>query len=194
MEQENTGLFTVQQFALQVGKSSQAIYQQLKGRLKDYVKKGEGGQVLIKAEALKLYKEKQTSQPATVDKDIQALQSEADSLKAENEGLRARITNLELHIEELNAANEAAEDANKAQGLRIAGLEKDVENLKYLLAREQETSRERLERAEKAEQRSEAADRRIDNLLDKIPPMLPAGNAGGGLFGWLKRKKGDTNT
>ena len=159
MEQENTELFTVQQFALQVGKSSQAIYQQLKGRLKDYVKKGEGGQVLIKAEALKLYKEKQTSQPATVDKDIQALQSEVNSLKAENERLQDRITDL--------------------QGQ---------------LARKQEISRERLERAEKAEQRSEAADRRIDNLLDKIPPMLPAGNAGGGLFGWLKRKKGDTNT
>lgn len=159
MEQENTELFTVSQFALQVGKTSQAIYQQAKGKLKPYVRKGKGGQVYITADALKLYEEKQTSQPATLDKDIQALQSEVNSLKAENERLQDRITDL--------------------QGQ---------------LAREQEISRERLERAEKAEQRSEAADRRIDNLLDKIPPMLPAGNAGGGLFGWLKRKKGDTNT
>ena len=152
MEQENTELFTVSQFALQVGKTSQAIYQQAKGKLKPYVRKGKGGQVYITADALKLYEEKQTSQPATLDKDIQALQSEVNSLKAENERLQDRITDL--------------------QGQ---------------LAREQELSRERLTRLE-------AADRRIDSLLDKIPPMLPAGNAGGGLFGWFKRKKGDTNT
>ena len=184
MEQENTHRFTVQQFALQVGKSSQAIYQQLKGRLKPYVTKDEGGQVYITAEALKLYKGKQTSQqtsqPATLDKDIQALQSE-------NEGLRARIANLELHIEELNAANEAAEDTNKAHETEITRLTLERDNLREQLAREQEISRERLTRLE-------AADRRIDSLLDKIPPMLPAGNAGGGLFGWFKRKKGDTNT
>ena len=160
MEQENMELFTVQQFALQVGKTSQAIYQQAKGRLKQYVKKGEGGQVLIQAEALKLYKDKQTSQPATVDKDIQALQSE-------NERLRAEI---------------------EAKGQEITRLSMERDNLREQLAREQELSRERLTRLE-------AADRRIDSLLEKIPPMLPAGNGGGGLFGWFKRKRnGGMNT
>ena len=145
MEQENMELFTVQQFALQVGKTSQAIYQQAKRRLKQYVKKGEGGQVLIQAEALKLYKDKQTSQPATVDKDIQALQSENRALKAE------------------------------------------IASLREQLAREQEISRERLDRALNAEQTNR-------ELIVRFPPQLPAGNAGGGLFGWFKRKKGDTNT
>ena len=159
MEQENMELFTVQQFALQVGKSSQAIYQQAKGRLKQYVKKGERGQVLIQAEALKLYKDKQTSQPATVDKDIQALQSENERLRAEIEAKDQEITRLTM----------------------------ERDNLREQLAREQELSRERLTRLE-------AADRRIDSLLEKIPPMLPAGNGGGGLFGWFKRKKGDTTT
>lgn len=187
MEQESARLFTVQQFALQVGKTSQAIYQQAKGKLKPYVRKGKGGQVLIQAEALKLYEEKQTSQPATLDKDIQALQSENKGLKAENEGLKARIANLELHIEELNEANEAAKDANKAHEAKIAELEKDMDNLREKLAREQETSRERLKNYEDEKQR-------CDKLLDRITPMLPAGNAGGGLFGWFKRKKGDTNT
>lgn len=152
MEQENTELFTVSQFALQVGKTSQAIYQQAKGKLKPYVRKGKGGQVYITADALKLYEEKQTSQPATLDKDIQALQSEVNSLKAENERLQDRITDL--------------------QGQ---------------LAREQEISRERLDRALNAEQTNK-------ELIVRFPPQLPAGNAGGGIFGWLKRKKGDTNT
>lgn len=160
MEQENMELFTVQQFALQVGKTSQAIYQQAKGRLKQYVKKGEGGQVLIQAEALKLYKDKRTSQPATVDKDIQALQSE-------NERLRAEI---------------------EAKGQEITRLSMERDNLREQLAREQELSRERLTRLE-------AADRRIDSLLEKIPPMLPAAGEGGGLFSWFKRKRnGGMNT
>lgn len=153
-------LFTVQQFALQVGKSSQAIYQQAKGRLKQYVKKGERGQVLIQAEALKLYKDKQTSQPATVDKDIQALQSENERLRAEIEAKDQEITRLTM----------------------------ERDNLREQLAREQELSRERLTRLE-------AADRRIDSLLEKIPPMLPAAGEGGGLFSWFKRKRnGGMNT
>lgn len=160
MEQENMELFTVQQFALQVGKSSQAIYQQAKGRLKQYVKKGERGQVLIQAEALKLYKDKQTSQPATVDKDIQALQSENERLRAEIEAKDQEITRLTM----------------------------ERDNLREQLAREQELSRERLTRLE-------AADRRIDSLLEKIPPMLPAAGEGGGLFSWFKRKRnGGMNT
>lgn len=152
-------LFTVQQFALQVGKTSQAIYQQAKGRLKQYVKKGEGGQVLIQAEALKLYKDKQTSQPATLDKDIQALQSE-------NERLRAEI---------------------EAKGQEITRLSMERDNLREQLAREQELSRERLDRALKAEEMNK-------DLIIRFPPQLPAGNGGSGLFGWFKRKKGDTTT
>lgn len=144
MEQESVELFTVSQFALQVGKTSQAIYQQAKGKLKPYVRKGKGGQVYITADALKLYEEKQTSQPATLDKDIQALQSENRALKAE------------------------------------------IASLREQLAREQEISRERLDRALNAEQTNR-------ELIVRFPPQLPAGNAGGGLFGWLKRKKGDTN-
>ena len=160
MEQENMELFTVQQFALQVGKSSQAIYQQAKGRLKQYVKKGERGQVLIQAEALKLYKDRQTSQPATVDKDIQALQSENERLRAEIEAKDQEITRLTM----------------------------ERDNLREQFAREQELSRERLTRLE-------AADRRIDSLLEKIPPMLPAAGEGGGLFSWFKRKRnGGMNT
>ena len=152
METQETRLFTVKDFASRAGVSASAVYQGLNGRLKPYVKKGKSGQVYITADALELYKEKTSSQPVILDKDVQALQSEVNSLKAENERLQDRITDL--------------------QGQ---------------LAREQELSRERLTRLE-------AADRRIDSLLDKIPPMLPAGNAGGGLFGWFKRKKGDTNT
>ena len=191
MEQGSAELFTVQQFALQVGKTSQAIYQQARGKLKPYVRKGESGQVYITADALKLYKADKPTEAAAVGKDNQFLQSEVNRLKAENEGLLARIENLELHIEELNEATEAAEDANKANEAEIAGLEREIDrltmerdNLRDQLAREQEISRERLTRLE-------AADRRIDSLLDKIPPMLPSGN-GGGLFGWFKRKKGDT--
>lgn len=184
MEQGSAELFTVQQFALQVGKTAQAIYQQAKGRLKPYVRKGESGQVYITADALKLYKVDKPTEAAAVDKDNQFLQSEVNRLKAENEGLLARIANLELHIEELNEANEAAKDANKAHEAKIAELEKDMDNLREKLAREQETSRERLKNYEDEKQR-------CDKLLDRITPQLPAGN-GGGLFGWFKRKKGDT--
>ena len=152
METQESRLFTVKDFASRVGVSASAVYQGLNGRLKPYVKKGKSGQVYITADALELYKERTSSQPVTLDKDIQAL-------KSENEGLKAEITRLTL----------------------------ERDSLRDQLAREQELSRERLTRLE-------AADRRIDSLLDKIPPMLPAGNAGGGIFGWLKRKKGDTNT
>ena len=152
METQESRIFTVKDFASRVGVSASAVYQGLNGRLKPYVKKGKSGQVYITADALELYKEKASSQPVILDKDVQAL-------KSENERLKTEITKLTL----------------------------ERDNLREQLAREQEISRERLTRLE-------AADRRIDSLLDKIPPMLPAGNAGGGLFGWLKRKKGDTNT
>lgn len=145
MEQGSAELFTVQQFALQVGKTSQAIYQQARGKLKPYVRKGESGQVYITADALKLYKVDKPTEAAAVDKDIQALQSENTALKAE------------------------------------------IASLREQLAREQEISRERLDRALNAEQTNR-------ELIVRFPPQLPAGNAGGGLFGWLKRKKGDTNT
>ena len=151
METQESRLFTVKDFASRVGVSSSAVYQGVNGRLKPYVKKGKSGQVYITADALELYKEKTSSQPVILDKDVQAL-------KSENERLKTEITRLTL----------------------------ERDNLREQLAREQEISRERLTRLE-------AADRRIDSLLDKIPPMLPSGN-GGGLFGWLKRKKGDTNT
>ena len=144
MEQGSAELFTVQQFALQVGKTSQAIYQQARGKLKPYVRKGESGQVYITADALKLYKVDKPTEAAAVDKDIQALQSENTALKAE------------------------------------------IASLREQLAREQEISRERLDRALNAEQTNR-------ELIVRFPPQLPAGNAGGGLFGWLKRKKGDTN-
>lgn len=148
MEQENMELFTVAAFASQVGKTTSAIYQQAKGRLKPYIVEGEDGSKRISAKALELFEQRESKAPQ---KPFEALQSEVNRLQAENERLQDRITDL--------------------QGQ---------------LAREQEISRERLTRLE-------AADRRIDSLLDKIPPMLPAGNAGGGgLFGWLKRKKGDT--
>ena len=145
MEQGSAELFTVQQFALQVGKTSQAIYQQARGKLKPYVRKGESGQVYITADALKLYKVDKPTEAAAVDKDIQALQSENTALKAE------------------------------------------IASLREQLAREQEISRERLDRALNAEQTNR-------ELIVRFPPQLPAGNAGGGLFGWLKRKTGDTNT
>lgn len=152
---ENARLFTVKNFASQVGITSSAVYQQLNGRLKPYAKKGKGGQVYITAEALQLYDNKPRQ---TVDKASEALTSE-------NEALKATVDNL------------------KAENARLSG---ELDHLREQLAREQELSRERLTRLE-------AADRRIDSLLEKIPPMLPAGNAGGGgLFGWLKRKKGDT--
>ena len=144
MEQGSAELFTVQQFALQVGKTSQAIYQQARGKLKPYVRKGESGQVYITADALKLYKVDKPTEAAAVGKDIQALQSENTALKAE------------------------------------------IASLREQLAREQEISRERLDRALNAEQTNR-------ELIVRFPPQLPAGNAGGGLFGWLKRKKGDTN-
>lgn len=149
MEQENMEFFTVAAFASQVGKTTSAIYQQAKGRLKPYIVEGEDGSKRISAKALELFEQRESK---ATQKPFEALQSDVNRLRAENERLQDRITDL--------------------QGQ---------------LAREQEISRERLTRLE-------AADRRIDSLIDKIPPMLPAGNAGGGLFGWFKRKKGDTTT
>lgn len=156
MEAQENRLYTVKDFALQVGITSSAIYQQLNGRLKQYTHKGKGGKVLIEAEALQLYDAKQRP---TLDKSNEALKSELERLRAEIAAKDQEITRLSV----------------------------ERDGLREQLAREQELSRERLTRLE-------AADRRIDSLLEKIPPMLPAGNGGGGLFGWFKRKKGDTTT
>ena len=157
MEAQENRLYTVKDFALQVGITSSAIYQQLNGRLKQYTHKGKGGKVLIEAEALQLYDAKQRP---TLDKSNEALKSELERLRAEI----------------------AAKDQE------IARLSVERDNLREQLAREQELSRERLTRLE-------AADRRIDSLLEKIPPMLPAAGEGGGLFSWFKRKRnGGMNT
>lgn len=151
MEAQENRLYTVKDFALQVGITSSAIYQQLNGRLKQYTHKGKGGKVLIEAEALQLYDAKQRP---TLDKSNEALKSELERLRAEIE----------------------------AKGQEITRLSMERDNLREQLAREQELSRERLTRLE-------AADRRIDSLLEKIPPMLPAAGEGGGLFSWFKRKR-----
>ena len=157
MEAQENRLYTVKDFALQVGVTSSAIYQQLNGRLKQYTHKGKGGKVLIEAEALQLYDAKQRP---TLDKSNEALKSELERLRAEI----------------------AAKDQE------IARLSVERDGLREQLAREQELSRERLTRLE-------AADRRIDSLLEKIPPMLPAAGEGGGLFSWFKRKRnGGMNT
>ena len=157
MEAQENRLYTVKDFALQVGITSSAIYQQLNGRLKQYTHKGKGGKVLIEAEALQLYDAKQRP---TLDKSNEALKSELERLRAEI----------------------AAKDQE------IARLSVERDGLREQLAREQELSRERLTRLE-------AADRRIDSLLEKIPPMLPAAGEGGGLFSWFKRKRnGGMNT
>lgn len=151
MEAQENRLYTVKDFALQVGITSSAIYQQLNGRLKQYTHKGKGGKVLIEAEALQLYDAKQRP---TLDKSNEALKSELERLRAEIE----------------------------AKDQEIARLSVERDGLREQLAREQELSRERLTRLE-------AADRRIDSLLEKIPPMLPAAGEGGGLFSWFKRKR-----
>lgn len=157
MEAQENRLYTVKDFALQVGITSSAIYQQLNGRLKQYTHKGKGGKVLIEAEALQLYDAKQRP---TLDKSNEALKSELERLRAEIE----------------------------AKDQEIARLSVERDGLREQLAREQELSRERLTRLE-------AADRRIDSLLEKIPPMLPAAGEGGGLFSWFKRKRnGGMNT
>ena len=157
MEAQENRLYTVKDFALQVGITSSAIYQQLNGRLKQYTHKGNGGKVLIEAESLQLYDAKQRP---TLDKSNEALKSELERLRAEI----------------------AAKDQE------IARLSVERDGLREQLAREQELSRERLTRLE-------AADRRIDSLLEKIPPMLPAAGEGGGLFSWFKRKRnGGMNT
>ena len=157
MEAQENRLYTVKDFALQVGITSSAIYQQLNGRLKQYTHKGKGGKVLIEAEALQLYDAKQRP---TLDKSNEALKSELERLRAEI--------------------------AAKDQEILRLSVERD--GLREQLAREQELSRERLTRLE-------AADRRIDSLLEKIPPMLPAAGEGGGLFSWFKRKRnGGMNT
>lgn len=157
MEAQENRLYTVKDFALQVGITSSAIYQQLNGRLKQYTHKGKGGKVLIEAEALQLYDAKQRP----------ALDKSNEALKSELERLRAEI-------------------AAKDQEITRLSVERD--GLREQLAREQELSRERLTRLE-------AADRRIDSLLEKIPPMLPAAGEGGGLFSWFKRKRnGGMNT
>lgn len=157
MESQENRLYTVKDFALQVGITSSAIYQQLNGRLKQYTHKGKGGKVLIEAEALQLYDAKQRP---TLDKSNEALKSELERLRAEIAAKDQEITRLSV----------------------------ERDGLREQLAREQELSRERLTRLE-------AADRRIDSLLEKIPPMLPAAGEGGGLFSWFKRKRnGGMNT
>ena len=157
MEAQENRLYTVKDFALQVGITSSAIYQQLNGRLKQYTHKGKGGKVLIEAEALQLYDAKQRP---TLDKLNEALKSELERLRAEIAAKDQEITRLSV----------------------------ERDGLREQLAREQELSRERLTRLE-------AADRRIDSLLEKIPPMLPAAGEGGGLFSWFKRKRnGGMNT
>ena len=157
MEAQENRLYTVKDFALQVGITSSAIYQQLNGRLKQYTHKGNGGKVLIEAEALQLYDAKQRP---TLDKSNEALKSELERLRAEIAAKDQEITRLSV----------------------------ERDGLREQLAREQELSRERLTRLE-------AADRRIDSLLEKIPPMLPAAGEGGGLFSWFKRKRnGGMNT
>lgn len=157
MEAQENRLYTVKDFALQVGITSSAIYQQLNGRLKQYTHKGKGGKVLIEAEALQLYDAKQRP---TLDKSNEALKSELERLRAEIAAKDQEITRLSV----------------------------ERDGLREQLAREQELSRERLTRLE-------AADRRIDSLLEKIPPMLPAAGEGGGLFSWFKRKRnGGMNT
>lgn len=157
METQENRLYTVKDFALQVGITSSAIYQQLNGRLKQYTHKGKGGKVLIEAEALQLYDAKQRP---TLDKSNEALKSELERLRAEIAAKDQEITRLSV----------------------------ERDGLREQLAREQELSRERLTRLE-------AADRRIDSLLEKIPPMLPAAGEGGGLFSWFKRKRnGGMNT
>ena len=171
MEAQENRLYTVKDFALQVGITSSAIYQQLNGRLKQYTHKGKGGKVLIEAEALQLYDAKQ--RPA-LDKSNEALKSELERLRAE---IEAKDQEIEEQAQEIRA---------KDQEITRLSMERD--NLREQLAREQELSRERLTRLE-------AADRRIDSLLEKIPPMLPAAGEGGGLFSWLKRKRnGGMNT
>ena len=157
MEAQENRLYTVKDFALQVGITSSAIYQQLNGRLKQYTHKGKGGKVLIEAEALQLYDAKQRP---TLDKSNEALKSELERLRAEIAAKDQEITRLSV----------------------------ERDGLREQLAREQELSRERLTRLE-------AADRRIDSLLEKIPPMLPSAGEGGGLFSWFKRKRnGGMNT
>ena len=157
MEAQENRLYTVKDFALQVGITSSAIYQQLNGRLKQYTHKGKGGKVLIEAEALQLYDAKQRP---TLDKSNEALKSELERLRVEIAAKEQEIYRLSV----------------------------DRDGLREQLAREQELSRERLTRLE-------AADRRIDSLLEKIPPMLPAAGEGGGLFSWFKRKRnGGMNT
>lgn len=157
MEAQENRLYTVKDFAFQVGITSSAIYQQLNGRLKQYTHKGKGGKVLIEAEALQLYDAKQRP---TLDKSNEALKSELERLRAEIAAKDQEITRLSV----------------------------ERDGLREQLAREQELSRERLTRLE-------AADRRIDSLLEKIPPMLPAAGEGGGLFSWFKRKRnGGMNT
>ena len=157
MEAQENRLYTVKDFAFQVGITSSAIYQQLNGRLKQYTHKGKGGKVLIEAEALQLYDAKQRP---TLDKLNEALKSELERLRAEIAAKDQEITRLSV----------------------------ERDGLREQLAREQELSRERLTRLE-------AADRRIDSLLEKIPPMLPAAGEGGGLFSWFKRKRnGGMNT
>lgn len=86
-----------------------------------------------------------------------------------------------------NNVDKALRTENEQLKAEITRLTMERDNLREQLAREQELSRERLTRLE-------AADRRIDSLLEKIPPMLPAAGEGGGLFGWLKRKKGGQTT
>ena len=100
-------------------------------------------------------------------------------LKDANEQLKGANDELKEKITELTAEN-------GRMALEIERLKMEKDHLNEMLAREQDLSRERWARLE-------AADRRIDSLMDKIPPMLPPASiessSGGGLFGWLRKKK-----
>lgn len=215
MDQENKELLSVSDFAAKVGKTTSAVYQQLKGRLKNYVQVGDDGKSYISSEALGLYGV--TPAPAkrsAAEKDGDETKGEVKRLKKDNEDLNeevarlngeiSRLTEDGSRLEEANAqlkdANEQLKGANDElkekiteltaengrMALEIERLKMEKDHLNEMLAREQDLSRERWARLE-------AADRRIDSLMDKIPPMLPPASiessSGGGLFGWLRKKK-----
>lgn len=209
MDQESKELLSVSDFAAQAGKTTAAIYQQIKGRLKPYVQAGDDGKTYISADALTLYGAKPSPPtPPTPDKEREETKGEAKRLKKENEDLRSDVDRLSGELPKLTGEVARLQDTNaqlteanerlraeitkmetealmlKADADRLK-LEKD--HLTEMLARERELSSERRARLE-------AADQRIDILMDKIPPMLPppSSESSGGVLGRLfgKRKGG----
>lgn len=140
---------TVKQFAAAAGVSDKAIYQQMQGRLKEYVKKDGNTNTIDAAALYKFYynkdeKENQVSSEksslemsAAIEKIIQVSSQvsslENEKLKAENELLKAALKDKDNNIvflqQQINELQERLKEAHSTTVLQqqITAIEKKIE-------------------------------------------------------------------